>query len=261
VTAPADAEGDRARAQFVALLDDLHAQSRTIRFWWRDDDAETLTPALERLLALQRKHAIPIGLAVIPKGATSALADRLAGETDVAVLQHGWEHRNHASAGEKKVEIGGDRPGDDVMRELRLGFERLARLFPAVFLPALVPPWNRIAPAVRDAREQASLPGLSTFGPAPEGARHWVNTHLDIIDWTMRQPLSRAVAFSLLCREVERRLAGNDEPVGIITHHLVHTGATWALLGELLSLTADHPAVVWPRVGTLFDLSPVGAAM
>src|SRR6185503_10324812 len=90
-------------------------------FWWRDDDAETVTPALDRLLLLAGRHGLPLALAVVPKRATEDLANRLASEPNVGVLQHGWGHHNHAPAGERKMELGDHRPLGEVVWELRTG--------------------------------------------------------------------------------------------------------------------------------------------
>ncbi len=249
-----DADGDVARDRFVALLDEAKRRSRQIEFWWRDDDAEDGTPALEQLLALAKYHELPLALAVIPKGATRALAERLQPEPRVAVLQHGWQHKNHAAEGEKKIELGGKRPPSDVFDELRRGRDRLRALFPHS-LPVLVPPWNRIAENVSDALDEVGLSGLSTFGPAPADKPHQVNTHLDIFEWRpVRRPLSRGAAYAGLASELERRLDGMPEPIGILTHHLVHEEASWVLLGEIFTLTARHPAARWPEIAELFGL-------
>jgi hypothetical protein len=102
---------------------------------------------------------------------------------------------------------------------------------------------------------QAGLVGLSTFGPSPKGDCHQVNTHLDIFVWRpVRRPLDRAAAYARLCAELERRLAGDPEPLGVMTHHLVHEEESWNFLEELFSLTAKHPAVRWPKIGELFGL-------
>ncbi len=56
-------------------------QAGVADFWWRDDDATTRTPALERLLALSTTPRLPLALAVIPAGVdapTGLLADRTA---------------------------------------------------------------------------------------------------------------------------------------------------------------------------------------
>lgn len=256
---PSDAgtDGDEERDRFVALLDSAAARSRAIPFWWRDDDAITSTPQLARLLSLARRHQVPLALAVVPKDAEPALAEALADEPQVYVLQHGWQHMNHSPADEKKMELGEHRPLPAVLDELARGFERLNKLMAQRFVPALVPPWNRIANAVRDARSEVGLPGFSGFGPAPADAQHWVNTHVDIIDWRARRPQPRATLYAALREEVERRLTVTDpEPLGILTHHLVHQDGSWDFLDEFLALTADHAAVHWPPIPDLYGLSP-----
>jgi peptidoglycan/xylan/chitin deacetylase (PgdA/CDA1 family) len=245
-----------ARKQFERLLGHAAAQGRRLDLWWRDDDAVTPSPALDRLLEIRRKHGMPLALAVIPAGATEALAQRLVGEPDVWVLQHGWRHAKHNRPGEKKAELGDQRPLAAILAELKSGREKLEWLFPRQFLPVLVPPWNRIGDAIRNARAQAGLPGLSGFGQENPAAPHQVNTHIDIFAWKpTRRPLSPGETYALLAREAERRLAGDGAPIGILTHHLVHEQASWELLAELLGLLAGHPAVRWPVLPKLFGMA------
>ena len=248
--------GGEERLRFAKTLDQAAARGIKIPFWWRDDDAVDVTPPLEKLLALAQKYEVPLALAVVPKQATAALAERLANERSVSVLQHGWRHRNHAPDGEKQVELGDHRPAKVVLEELRLGFTRMTELFESQFLPVLVPPWNRIADGVRERSPEIGLTRLSTFGPAPAGDPHWINVHLDIIEWRpIRRPLSPSEAYAVLTTEMERRLAGDSEPVGIMTHHLEHEEGNWSFLDDLLELIAKHPAVEWPSHPALFDLA------
>ena len=154
------------------------------------------------------------------------------------------------------MELGDHRPVDVVLDELRLGFGRLTELFPTQFLPVLVPPWNRIADSVRERRQEVGLAGLSTFGTAPPGDPHWINMHLDIFEWRpVRRPLNTGRLMLLSWRRSERRLAGDPEPIGIMTHHLVHEEASWAFLDDLFGLIAKHPAVAWPSHAALFNLA------
>ena len=249
-------DGDEERRRFAESLDQAAARGIKIPFWWRDDDAVDATPALEQLLALARRHDVPLALAVVPKQATAVLAKRLASEPKVSVFQHGWRHRNHAPEGAKQVELGDHRPAEVVLEELRLGFARLTELFSASFLPVLVPPWNRIADRVRERRQEIALAGLSTFGKAPPSDPHWVNVHLDIFEWRpIRRPVEPGEGYAVLATEMDRRLAGDPEPIGIMTHHLVHEEASWTFLDDLLGLIAKHPAVEWPSHAALFGLA------
>src|SRR5215470_6504094 len=83
-------------SDFTAELDRWAAAGLPATFWWRDDDAVDVSPALERLLDLSRDRAAPLALAVIPATARPALAVRLAPEVAATVMQHGFAHRNHA---------------------------------------------------------------------------------------------------------------------------------------------------------------------
>src|SRR5258706_12529616 len=76
---------------------------RAVDFWWRDDDAAQLDPALARLLALAQSTSVPLALAVIPLQCGEEIFERI-GPT-VSILQHGTDHRNRAAANEKKTEF------------------------------------------------------------------------------------------------------------------------------------------------------------
>jgi peptidoglycan/xylan/chitin deacetylase (PgdA/CDA1 family) len=245
--------GGAERDELLALLGEAAARSRKIAFWWRDDDAVTVTPELERLLALASRFDLPLCLAVIPKNATQDLADRLAAEPLVRVLQHGWSHCRHSPPGEKKMELG-HRPPTEILDELRRGRRLLEELFPERFLPVLVPPWNRIGEELRERLSETGLVRLSRFGGASPRQLQEVDTHADIIDWSTRQALPRSEAYARLAREVRKRLDGDTQPIGILTHHLVHGEPAWELLEELLSRLRAHPAVSWPSAEALFEL-------
>ena len=156
---------------------------RTPRFWLRDDDAIEPAEALERLLDVTRRNRVPLALAVIPEGAGPALADRVAQESHVRALVHGWAHTNHAPSGEKKQELGGPRDADTVLSELRQGLEKLSTLFGPAAAPVLVPPWNRIDKALVPQLPGIGFTGLSVFGKPFAAPLAIVNSTVDIIDW------------------------------------------------------------------------------
>lgn len=223
----------------------------SVDLWWRDDDAVDATPALDRLLDLRQDADAPLALAVVPAKATRGLADRLVPETGVDVLQHGYAHTNHASASEKKAELGAHRPAMQVLGDLGTGWMALERLFGARALPVMVPPWNRIAPLLVPTLPEIGYRGLSTFGPRPRaepvrGLRQ-VNTHVDLVDWKARRGFAgdAFVLGQLVQALAQARLSEargqSREPVGLLSHHLVMDEPGWDFLKSLLGRVTMTP--------------------
>jgi hypothetical protein len=237
-------------------LDLWREAGQVATFWWRDDDATGPSPALDRLLALQHQHNAPLMLAVIPARAKASLAQRLAAEREVAVVQHGWAHANHAPVGAAKAELGPHRPTAQVLGELARGQNVLDALF-GDWLRVLVPPHNRIAPALAAALPVAGYAGLSTYNarrrtPAPLTQ---VNSHVDIMNWVTRAFGGSAEALGLAIRHLQARRARSadpDEPTGLLTHHLAHDEAAWGFTDAFLAAVATHPAARLIDARTLF---------
>ncbi len=155
----------------AAELDRWQEQGRQATLWWRDDDACRATPALVSLLAIAAEARIPVAVAAVPAALERSLVDAVVAAPMATVLQHGYAHRNHALPGARNAELGTDRPLAAVEAELVAGRDRLRDAFGPRFLPVLVPPWNRIAPAVVARLPAAGLSGLSTFGSRTRSRR------------------------------------------------------------------------------------------
>ena len=233
-------------------LDAWRAEGRTASLWWRDDDAMAPAPALDRLANLTREHCVTVGLAVIPALAQASLAPWLE-PARAEVLQHGWSHRSHAAAGEKKSELGHHRAAGVMAAELAGGLAKLGELAGARCLPVLVPPWNRIDPALVPALSGAGFRGLSVYGPrsaaGPAPGVRQTNCHIDLVDWRggrgfvgSDRALAAAVGHLAARRE---RSVDSAEPAGLLTHHAVHEEATWAFITRFIGRTRQHPAVRW----------------
>lgn len=219
------------------------AQDHVLPLWWRDDDAVTDSAALRQLLDLGTDLGTPLHLAVIPEPAQPALVDVLKSYPNTVVLVHGWAHTNHAPEGAKKAEFG--HPRATAASQVRAGLDRLHTLLPNHVLPIFVPPWNRIDPSVTETLRGAGYVGVSTYTarvtPAVAGVAQ-INCHIDPIHWKAGGglvPADRTLA--LLVTTLQDRRAGRTdaaEPLGLLTHHLVHDRAIWdftrALLSELL---------------------------
>ena len=237
---------------------DLWAEAgRAADVWWRDDDAVAPSDALARLFALAARVQAPLGLAVIPAEATRALprhCDALA-----TPLQHGYAHRNHAGPDEKKCELSDRRERQQVRDELTRGAAIMAELLGARALPVLVPPWNRIGPRTAAGLAALGFRGLSCYGPrtAAVPGLCQVNTHLDILRWRpSRGFLGEAEALGQLLGLLEdRRRSGDGEPVGLLTHHLVHDAAAWQFCERLLELLARHRGARLRKPAELFAVT------
>jgi hypothetical protein len=229
------------------------AAGRTAAFWWRDDDAIEPTGALDTLLGLANRYDVPVTLAVVPAKTGPALSQRLANEKHAAVAVHGWAHQNHAPAEEKKQELGSHRLAEAVLGELYHGFLNLKQLHEASFVPMLVPPWNRIDDALIPKLSALGFESLSTYGQAaPDQPIGILNTHVDIMDWHGSRggrPEEELVAE--LVAELQNRFEGSDEPIGLLTHHLVHDAAAWNFCDALFRETAGIKAVAWTPAASL----------
>jgi peptidoglycan/xylan/chitin deacetylase (PgdA/CDA1 family) len=224
------------------------AAGKPLRLWLRDDDAVEPTAALDTLLALTERHAVPVLVAVIPAFTGAALAARLAEAPQAQVAVHGWAHENHAGPGEKNQELGAHRSAETVLAELDQGFKHLSTLHAGRFVPMLVPPWNRIAPAVIGGLPSLGFKALSVFGPEKPAPLAVLNTHVDIIDWRGTRGARPAEA---VIADLVRLSQAHDGPIGLLTHHLVHDAAAWALMALIFEATAGTAGCVWARAGDL----------
>jgi hypothetical protein len=223
---------------------------RMATWWWRDDDAVAATPALEQLL--QVAHG-PIALAVIPARLQPDLAPLLGRHPAVAVLQHGYAHRNAAPAGGRKSEFPDERDLDAIERDLAAGFGQLSEAFSSRFLPVLTPPWNRIGGRAVAILQSIGFIGLTRYLPRSGATLHGlnlVNTHVDVIDWRGRNGpsggfLGESACLDLLIGHLQARRLGTvdaQEPTGVLSHHLVHDPATWRFLEKLRDFLANQAA-------------------
>lgn len=230
----------------------LAARAGPLTLWWRDDDAGRDHPRLARLLELAARHRAPLTLAVVPDWLEPAAAERIAAAPGVTVVQHGVAHRDHARPGERKVELGGDATPAALGAAIVAGRERLAARFGAAFLPVMVPPWNRIAPAFA-----AALPGWGFTGfsgladagqPDPASCAR-VDVHIDAVDWRARRCRTLAELEDALTALLRN---GATAPLGLLTHHLVTDEAGMEALDRLLDLVHYHPGLRLESAPVLF---------
>ena len=233
---------EQAWQSLEAELQHREDQGAAVRLWLRDDDAVEPTPALQQLMTLTTAFSVPVAVAVIPGLSGDALAHYLADVPLAQPVAHGWTHANHAPPEQKHEELGDHRPLAAVQTDLSEALKRMTDLHGDRFVPMLVPPWNRIRSDILDHLEGMGFRALSSFADNHQEAPLPVlNTHVDLIDWhgTGGCRGHAALAGELLSQ------VSSGEPVGLLTHHLVHDGAAWDFLEKLLALTSRFPCVRW----------------
>ncbi len=250
-----------AWARLDAELGAWAAPALQATLWWRDDDAGAPRAALERLLEIARRYDVPLVLAVVPAWAQRETAAMVGRAAQADIVQHGYAHANPAPPGERKSELGPERPAPIVIAELAQGWQQLETLFGGRFFPALVPPWNRMAPYLPPFLAELRYKGVSQFGPRsrPEPVRGLAqgNTHVDILHWKSGLPRFAGTLKSLdemTWHLAARRHATADpaEPTGLLTHHAAHDEPSWQFLDQLLGRLARHPRVRWLGAAEVF---------
>ncbi|MGB1239412.1 MAG: hypothetical protein ACPG4U_14430 [Pseudomonadales bacterium] len=224
-----------------ALAQELSAWPTAPRFWWRDDDAVADSTALRRMLNIAKTHRVPVHLAVIPAALEQSLD--IVKDSEFSpycyITQHGVEHQSFAREGERKIELGGTQDIAALSAALALGRQRLSTQFGAQYLDILVPPWNRIAPAVIAKLPEIGYRTLSVLGERSTSAVFdEVNVHIDIINWKARSFAGEAdILQKLTALLLAKRSDGRDldEPIGLMTHHLDHDTACWAFIEQFIA--------------------------
>ncbi len=198
--------------------------------WWRDDDAREPTWQLDRLMESRRE--LPLTLAVIPDVDPTPLANRLSSVAGVTIAQHGIHHTNHLPSGGPRSEFPQDATQAAINGAVAAGRARLvaAGLPPLIF----VPPWNeasdRLIEAIKAAKYDTYSVGIT--GKAHDGLKH-IGAQVDILRWK-GEPKFRGKyrILNALRRQLEARrgMGAFEEPIGILTHHLVHDPEAWAFV-------------------------------
>lgn len=230
-------------------------------FWWRDDDAEAPTEALERLIALTLKHQAPLHLAVIPADIDPGLAPMLKARPHVWAMQHGFAHKNHEPKGARASEVGKSRNLSLQEADLREGWRRMVAADLPNRLPIMVPPWNRIGDQVLPHLPDWGFAAVSGFeqrpSPAPHPRLQHFNGHVEPLRWRpdaifagTEKTLAQCVAH---LRARRTGTAERDEPTGLVTHHLQTPEEVWAFCDEFAARLAHNSGAEWIALAPLLN--------
>ena len=186
-------------APFRKELDAWNAAGLVARFWWRDDDAVTVTPQLRRLLTVSNDFGIGAGVAVIPKQAKVELVDAIC-PTRCCIWQHGWGHDFYESG-----EFGNGRRLGAMISDALEGRNALDALcgesgWQRVFVPpnhGLAMDFKNLIPALGYTVLSAGVPLTPEVPHVAE-----LNAEVDVMDWPRGRVLGEDDIFILLAAQL-----------------------------------------------------------
>jgi hypothetical protein len=214
-----------------------------VSFFVRDDDVGWRNDRLRALIAVFRRHAVPIDFAVIPRLLRPAIARELvaAAWLDPELLgfhQHGFAHANHEPEA-RPSEFGPTRSPHDQLRDIAAGRTMLAEHLEGLADPIFTPPWNRCTHVTGECLVELGFEALSRESQAePLGMSSLAELPVTV-DWfakRKRVPLGRAGVVGQLVDAVR---AGG--PVGLMLHHAITDDDELHAVDELVRLLARHP--------------------
>ncbi len=227
------------------------SEKLALPFWWRDDDAVGPTSELKMLEELSADSGVPVHLAIVPRDVQDDLTHALT-ENMIPVV-HGWAHDNHAPSGHKKAEFGKGRDSAEAKQDLTQALQRMQAVFGGRLCKMFVPPWNRFDAALLPLLSEMGFDAISTFNARqqvfPTQGVEQINTHIDPIFW--RGTRSLVPPEQLVAQIVnvlqERRLGLSDarEPLGYLTHHLVHDADIWEFSRQFLMEICEGPVTLY----------------
>jgi hypothetical protein len=247
---------DAAIQIFERALEDL-PDSERVRFWWRDDDATTRTPQLERLLQLSAGRKVPLSLAVIPGALDRSLIGCVSNHPQVTVLIHGWKHTNHSPDEGSNCEFPPTRPVAEMKAELTTALSTVRDAFGDQCIPVFVPPWNVFPPELEPVLAELGYAGISlgslgmqsvTF---QESGLLRADTHMEPINWNTLG-LHNVAASG---RGFGRRLRqGSRGPFGMLTHHLAHNPDIWDFCDRFWRMISSNERAEVVSARTIFGV-------
>jgi len=220
--------------------------------WWRDDDAFEPSMQLRRLVEYANRAGVPLSLSVIPALLNPELCAWVNRYPFVSVLQHGTDHSD-AGGGDGPTQFDPADPPHSVAKRLANGWSALSGFNRR--LPIYVPPWHALTPNVTAAATMVGRGLVSAWGAPAERDR--VDVHVDLMRWrgSPRFAGNRRVLGALRRALRERRLEGRwHDPIGLLTHHMVHDDAAWRFLASLLSFEPLKNSARWQSADVLFGL-------
>lgn len=205
--------------------------------FFRADDIGIPSRNFSKMVAIFRKHNLPLCLATVPIWLNRDRLQRLVEQTGRSKNQwywhqHGYIHHNFELTG-KKQEFGPSRSEKEIVCSLTKGQKRLTSLLEDQFNAVFTPPWNRCSSATMKTLVKQGFAGISrSIGASPEAPSSLPDLQVGVDLHTRKEP-SGELAFTNLLVELEKGFEGGL--CGIMLHHQRMNTKAFHFLDILLS--------------------------
>ncbi len=196
----------------------------------RDDDIWSDDEVFLELSGFLKELRLPVIYGVIPLRLEPRMAVVLknAKKSDPAlvdIVQHGYQHANHAAAGVAKYEFGPGRSNDRQHKDMSAGLKIMHRSFGAMFTPAFIPPYHGYDRATLDAVEDLGFRIFSAGKKAALSGRSFLDLPARVA-LNKYAPDGTPLAFDSRDMIAQwRRAAAGRGVIGLVYHHRAIKGA------------------------------------
>lgn len=226
-----------SHAQLQKAIDRGCEKCSSPLLFFRADDIAVPSKKFDQLIALFKKHSMPLCLATVPTWLTEKRVESIlktTGRSDKWCWhQHGRLHRNFETSG-KNQEFGAARPKDVISTQLQLGHDRLANLLGDQLQPYFTPPWNRCSEDTLTALTEQGFKAISRSKDARPVSHKDLPDLAVNVDLHTKKELTAEKTFDSILTEIEAGLSSGC--CGIMIHHRCMNERAFMLLDTLLGL-------------------------
>jgi hypothetical protein len=133
----------------------------------RDDDVWTPDHQFREILCLLKEKVIPVVYGVIPYRLEETMVNVLCAEKKRApslldIVQHGFDHKDHALKGERKYEFGPSRSYEQQYEDICAGLRIMQEKFGDLMTPGFIPPYHGLDENTLKVLKELKVPLISS---------------------------------------------------------------------------------------------------
>lgn len=210
-----------------------------MKIFFRDDDLGWDPQLFQRLLQVFLNHQMKLNASAIPLVCSKTYSPGVFAEhaTFLQIHTHGYAHLNRKATG-KRSEYDESRSLEEVEKEFILGKSILESLFPNLYYPAFIPPWNTIDEKFIPLLPKAGYQILSRSSATNQIPAKGIQS-LDVsISLHSRQGKLQVQLKPLL-----EKIKNTPQPAGILLHHSMMDDLDFLYLDNLLKALPEEDII------------------